>query len=221
VTNQTALWLQEIQAVGAVATTIGVLIALYVAVVREPRKAAEERRHHEAQMDALRRAHGKRVAAQARKVFPSCVRTPMFGDSWWSVRIDNAGNAATTILAVEVIAIDANGIEVPDGCRPAHNTMPVDQAFDWSIRAALSAYSQPRSGQLPSAFKQALANRAAQSAHRDGLHDREPRLHAARHDRLRRQNRISMAAHRHRPTETHVAGLAAGHIIQRRLLQFG
>ena len=155
-TNQTALWLQEIQAAGAVATTIGVLIALYVAVVREPRKAAEERRHHEAQMDALRRAHGKRVAAQARKVFPSCVRTPKFGDSWWSVRIDNAGNAATTILAVEVIAIDANGIEVPDGCRPANNRMPVDQAFDRSIRAALSAYPQPRSSQLPPAFKQVL-----------------------------------------------------------------
>ena len=175
------------------------------------------------QMDALRRAHGKRVAAQARKVFPSCVRTPMFGDSWWSVRIDNAGNAATTILAVEVIAIDANGIEVPDGCRPAHNTMPVDQAFDWSIRAALSAYSQPRSGQLPSAFKQALRDSLVShfATEWPRTHDREPRLRAARHDRLRRQNRISMAAHRHRPTETHVAGLAAGHVIQRRLLQFG
>jgi hypothetical protein len=72
------------------------------------------------------------------------------------VRIDNAGNAATTILAVEVMAIDANGIEVPEGCRPAHNTVAVDQAFDRSIRAALSANSQPRSGQLAPAFKQAL-----------------------------------------------------------------
>ncbi len=140
----------------AVATTIGVLIALYVAVIREPRKAAEERRHHEAQMDALRRAHGKRVAAQARKVFPSCARAPMFGDSWWSVRIDNAGNGATTILAVDVIAIDANGDEVSDGCRPADNAMPLDQAFDRSIRAALSASAQQRGGQLPAAFTQAL-----------------------------------------------------------------
>jgi hypothetical protein len=152
----TALWLQEIQAVAAVATTIGVLIALYVAIVREPRKAAEERRYHEVQMAALRRAHGKRVAAQARKVFASCVRTPMLGDSSWSVRIDNAGTAATTILAVDVTAIDANGIEVPDGCRPASVTMPVDQAFDRSVRAAISAYSPPRSGQLPAAFTQTL-----------------------------------------------------------------
>ena len=83
--NQTPLWLQEIQAISAVATTIGVLIALYVAAIREPRKAAAESRRHEAQMDALRRAHRERVTAQARKVIPSCVRTPMFGGSWWTV----------------------------------------------------------------------------------------------------------------------------------------
>jgi hypothetical protein len=44
----------------------------------------------------------------------------------------------TTILAIDVAAIDADGIRVPDGCRQANNTMPVDQAFDRSIRAALS-----------------------------------------------------------------------------------
>jgi hypothetical protein len=32
------LWLQEIQAIGAVATTIGVLTALYIAVIRDPGK---------------------------------------------------------------------------------------------------------------------------------------------------------------------------------------
>jgi hypothetical protein len=79
-------------------------------------------------MDALRRAAKKRVAAQARKVVPSCVRAPMFGDSWWTVRIDNTSNAATTILAVDVTALDANGIQVLDGCRQANNTMPIDQA---------------------------------------------------------------------------------------------
>jgi hypothetical protein len=172
--NQLPLWLQETQAIAAVATTIGVLIALYVAVIREPRKAAEERRRHKAQIDALRRVRRKRVAAQARKVVPSCVRTPMFGDSWWTVRIENTSNAVTTILAVDVEAIDANGIEVPDGCKPANNTMPVDQAFDRSVLAALSGSSaggfeqssfgemtfagawRQQSSRLPPALKQAL-----------------------------------------------------------------
>jgi hypothetical protein len=67
VVDQTSIWLQEIQAISAVATTVGVLIALYVAAIREPRKAAAESRRHKAQMDALRRAHRKRVTAQARR----------------------------------------------------------------------------------------------------------------------------------------------------------
>jgi hypothetical protein len=36
--DRLALWLQGTQAIAAIATTLGVLIALYVAVVREPRK---------------------------------------------------------------------------------------------------------------------------------------------------------------------------------------
>ena len=159
--DQLALWLQGTQAIAAVATTIGVLIALYVAVIREPRKAAAEHRIHEARVDALRRAVRKRVAAQARKVVPSCLRAPMFGDLWWTVRIDNTSNAVTTILAVDVVAIDADGIPVPDGCRPANNTMPVDQAFDRSIRAALSEGGSEKSQlnpRLSPAVKQALRN---------------------------------------------------------------
>jgi hypothetical protein len=50
--SQSPLWLQVIQATGAIATTVGVLIALYIAVIRDPREASEERRHHVAQMDA-------------------------------------------------------------------------------------------------------------------------------------------------------------------------
>ena len=42
--TQTPLWFQVTQAAAAVATTVGVLIALYVATIREPRKAAAERR---------------------------------------------------------------------------------------------------------------------------------------------------------------------------------
>jgi hypothetical protein len=154
VVNQTSLWLQEIQAIAAVATTIGVLIALYVAAIREPRKAATESRRHEAQMDALRRAHRKRVTAQARKVIPSCVRTPMFGGSWWTVGVDNASNAVTTILDVEVKAIDTNGLEVPDGCEQVDNTTTLDQVFDRSILAAMSGSLD--GGLQPPPVKQAL-----------------------------------------------------------------
>ncbi len=156
--NQLPLWLQEIQAIAAVATTIGVLITLYVAVVREPRKAAAERKRHEAQIDALRHVRGKRVAAHARKVFASSARTPIFGDSWWTVRIDNTSNAVTTILAVEVKAVDNKGFEVRDGCEQANNTMRFDQAFDRSVLAALSTFTgaSERSNRLPPAFKQAL-----------------------------------------------------------------
>jgi hypothetical protein len=174
VVNRTSLWLQEIQAIAAVATTLGVLIALYVATVREPRKAAAESRRHKAQMDALRRAHRKRVTAQARKVIPSCVRTPMFGGTWWTVSIDNASEALTTILGVEVKAIDTNGLEVPDGCMQVNNDATLDQAFDRSIIAALSGsldggLQQPSFGEgtsagvsvqlgsrLPEGLKQAL-----------------------------------------------------------------
>jgi hypothetical protein len=148
-------WLQVAQATGAVATTIGVLIALYIAAIREPRKAAEERRHHMAQLDALHRAEKERISAQARRVVPSCSRTPMFGDAWWAVRIDNASNALTTILAVEVTALDTDGVEIPGGCRQAYDTMPLDQVVDRSIRASVSG---SMSQGLEPAFKRALRN---------------------------------------------------------------
>jgi hypothetical protein len=48
----------------------------------------------------------------------------MFGDSWWTVRIDNPTNAVTTILAVDVKAVDTKVIDITDGCRRANNTMP-------------------------------------------------------------------------------------------------
>jgi hypothetical protein len=81
-----ALWLKEIQAIEVVATTIGVLTALYIAVVRDPRKASQEHRHHLERMNALHQVHEYRIEAQARKVVPSCGRIPIFGDSWWSRR---------------------------------------------------------------------------------------------------------------------------------------
>jgi hypothetical protein len=148
IVGQPTPWLQVVQAVASIATTVGVLIALYVAAIREPRKAAEERRHHMAQMNALRRAERERVAAQARKVVPYCVRTPMFGDSWWAVRIDNASNALTRLLSVDVKAVDGNGREVPCGCQRANDNSPVDRY----VHTALSESST----RLAPSFKQAI-----------------------------------------------------------------
>lgn len=152
----TPLWLQVIQAAGGIATTVGVLIALYIALIRDPREASAEHKHHVAQIEAFRRARTERFGAQARKLVPSCLRTPMLGDSWWAVRIDNASNKVTTILSVTVTAIDADGAEVPDGC------LQVDQAFDRSIRAALSesldtALDRPLNGAIKQAIRDAVA----------------------------------------------------------------
>ena len=143
VLNQMPIWVQFIPATAAAATTMGVLIALYVAVVREPKKAAEERRHLKAQMYALRRAERQRVAAQARKVVLSCVRTPLFCESWRTVRINNASNALTAILIGDVKSIAANGSEVTDGCRQANNTMPVDQWQPADTKQPKRADKQP------------------------------------------------------------------------------
>lgn len=144
--NQMALRLQEVQAIGAVATTIGVLTALYIAVIRDPRKASQEHQHHLERMGALHRVHRERIEVQARKVMPSCGRIPMFGDSWWTVRIDNASNTMASILAVNVAALDPNGFEIPGGCRQANTTVPFDQAFDRAVRVAHS--ESPRGDQV-------------------------------------------------------------------------
>lgn len=165
--SDTPMWLSVIQAVASVSTTVGVLTALYVAVRREPKKAAEERKRYDAQMDALNRAEAERVAAQARKIVPSCLRTPMFGNTWWTVKIENLSSAAASISAVDVAAVDTNGSVVPSGCRQSNNTMPADQAFDRAIRGAMSgslqgAFQQSGIGSMiPQGATQHLANQLA------------------------------------------------------------
>lgn len=136
--SQSPSWLQVIQAIGSIATAIGVLIALYIAVIRDPREASEEHRHHLAQMDALARARADRARAQAEKLVASCARTPLLGDSWWTARIDNASSAVTTIVSVDVMAVGPEGVEIIGGCHRATSIMPLDKAFDESIRAAIS-----------------------------------------------------------------------------------
>jgi hypothetical protein len=54
VVNQTPFWVQVIPGTAAVATIVGVLITLCVAVVRHLKKAAEERSHHDDMVSAAR-----------------------------------------------------------------------------------------------------------------------------------------------------------------------
>jgi hypothetical protein len=71
----------------------------------------------------------------------------------------------TTIHAVEVKAIDTNGLEVPNGCMQVNNDATLDQAFDRSIIAALSG---PRNGrvQQPSFGEGTSAGGSVQLGHR-------------------------------------------------------
>ena len=155
--SQLSHWLQLIQAAAAVATTIGVVTALYIAMIREPRKNAAEHRRHVAQLNELHRDKDERAGAQARKVVPHAERTPMFGETWWTVRIENGSNALTTLLRVDVHALDVDGLEVARGCEPANGTMTVDQALERSVRAILS---DPRmgdhDGRLPGTVQHAM-----------------------------------------------------------------
>jgi hypothetical protein len=61
------IWLQVIQAAGGIATTVGVLIALYIALIREPKEASAEHSHHVAQMDIIRRARSERIGGSSAK----------------------------------------------------------------------------------------------------------------------------------------------------------
>jgi hypothetical protein len=155
-------WLQMTQAASAIATTVGVLIALYIALVREPRQAFEAHKHHVARMGELRRIKSERFGAQARKLVPSCVRTPMLGAASWAVRIDNSSNKAVTILKVAVAAVDPDGVEVPDCCRQVDHTTSVDPDASQSIRLALSESLEPGLGRsFTGAIGQAIRDAVA------------------------------------------------------------
>jgi hypothetical protein len=157
--SQSPQWIQIAQAIGSAATTIGVLTALYIAVIRDPRKASQEHLHHLERLNALQTVKKERIGAQARKVVPSCGRIPMFGDSWWTVRIDNASNSMATLLALEVTALDSKGFEVVGGCAQVDSTVPFDQAFDRAVRAALSGSEEDR--QLMPALRAAIRDELA------------------------------------------------------------
>ena len=91
---------------------------------------------------------GNALPLKPARSFRPCVRTPMSGDVWWTVRIDNTSKAAITIVAVDVAAFDANGIEVADVCRQATSAGPIDEVVLRPIGAAWPRLSEDGSRQL-------------------------------------------------------------------------
>jgi hypothetical protein len=143
--NLIPAWLQITT---SISTTVGVLIALYVAVWREPRKARrerydrenqaiEDRNRYNDQMATLQRAEDDRIKAQARKIVPSINRADMFGENLWTARVNNLSNGAASLLDVRVVALDATGEGVPEGCRQANNELEIGQGIERMITEGL------------------------------------------------------------------------------------
>jgi len=133
----------------SVASTVGVLAALYVAVWREPRKAradreaqntqaTEDRNRYNDQMAALQRAEDDRIAAQARKIVPEIASGDRFGENIWLAHIQNASTGVINDLRVAVTAYDDQGVEVADGVQKATGQLDISGAMEKIISDAVS-----------------------------------------------------------------------------------
>jgi hypothetical protein len=141
-------WLQIAAATATTLGALGVLAALATfwwqwRKARDERtqrdeQFAEDRRRYEAQMAALQRAEDDRIIAQARKIVPAIFPADLFGENMWTVRVSNTSNGVVTNLDVSVIAVDANGNEIPNGCRQANDQVVIGDAFRRLISDALT-----------------------------------------------------------------------------------
>ncbi|OZF55504.1 hypothetical protein [Rhodococcus sp. 14-2470-1a] len=123
--------------VGYVATAIGVIVALFAALVIEPKRARtdrdqrddlarEDRERYEAQMATLLRAEKDRIAAQARKVIVGIDTNRLLGEDVFFVRAVNHSTAPIGEVSVRVHAVDSDGNEVADGCEQANRSLGAD-----------------------------------------------------------------------------------------------
>ena len=122
-------------------------------------QAENERRRHEAQINAFKEAEDDRLAAQARRVIPAIFPGTAFSRTLWNVRIDNWSNDSISDLQIDVFVQDQNGHSVPHGYRLA-NKVSLGEAmlqiflpeFSRAIDAVTAKYrefvEQLRSGTL-------------------------------------------------------------------------
>jgi len=106
-----------------------VLIALYVAVWREPRKARSERDDRKKQLTALQRAEDERVIAQARRVVASVGSASLLGNGVWFASVSNHSTAPVTNLEVKVFAVDAKGERILEPCKRSKETIGTDDVL--------------------------------------------------------------------------------------------
>ncbi|WP_431817849.1 hypothetical protein [Gordonia jacobaea] len=98
----------------ALATTVGVLVALFVAFwnVSRNRREREELR-----------------AAQARKVVPAATHSEILGARMWVLAVLNRSEAMVRHLSVEVVGYDAEGQIVENATELADDKVDLSQAF--------------------------------------------------------------------------------------------
>ncbi|OCW85118.1 hypothetical protein A8M60_07285 [Nocardia farcinica] len=120
---------------GVIATTTGVVVALWVAL-SNAEKNREEREDRGRQLAMLQKAEDDRVAAQARRVIPAVSVASVFGPDMWTVKVANHSTAPVIELDVTVEATDAEGNVVPDGCKASQ--MGVQEAFRKAIEDAMA-----------------------------------------------------------------------------------
>ncbi|MFT4044896.1 MAG: hypothetical protein QM673_17175 [Gordonia sp. (in: high G+C Gram-positive bacteria)] len=98
----------------AVSTTVGVLVALFVAFwnVSKNRRERQELR-----------------AAQARKVVPAATHSEILGPRMWVLAVLNQSDAMVRRLEVEVTGHDADGREVENAAELANDKADISGAF--------------------------------------------------------------------------------------------
>jgi hypothetical protein len=98
----------------ALATTTGVLIALFVAFWNVSRNRKERQ---------------ELLAAQARKVVPAATHSEILGPRMWVLAVLNRSDAMVRRLEVEVVGYDADGQIVDDAAELANDTVDLSRAF--------------------------------------------------------------------------------------------
>lgn len=159
-------WLQWASAAGqAVAglTIFGAAVGFIVQWFRRrqdrkesARQATIERERFEKQIDALQRAENERLAAQARKVSFGVLNASTVIPNLYHVGIINSGTEIVSALQIEVLAKDASGNVVPDGCRFADRTS-VGEALAEVITPEVNKTFEIISGELEQLIEQARA----------------------------------------------------------------